>query len=953
MSTITDVSLSAKAVSALEGILRNHRKELKDDLEKLANTASRSGSGIGYGNIPQHSDPKKQKVELDKFIKALGGANKNLTAYERFLKESLRAQRAELVKQIKETEKSTEAVKDNTGAVEDNTDAQTEHTSRVKEAADTTKRFIKGLAEGTLYIKGLEKAVSEFQTSYRLGFKWEPIMDALNGALMGMDPKAMMEFQAQFRRTSGAMADGIDGFNKVVSANQLEMIQYTGSMQAAAQAMGNMYELSHNMGLRLDDVAGSADSLFTQFKKMQAVTSITVDQFVEMNQRMLSNSDIQGKLLRLNQTQRAQYIQGLNQQQLALQMMGLQKEVAEGLIAATEQMSGKKGIDRYQDSVKTAIMLQAGLGMDRESAMRVGMLKNKTHKTEAEATELQKAMLQISEMAAQRKNTGVGIGGVTTSGEVTMDALLEHLGQEDFINAGTQGALQQSAATNGGALLAHQTELAERQIEPLQQIAKYTSAMADMLGAWSGTAAAVLAGAVVATLLNRFKVVEWAVGRIMGGGLGDVGPGGSGPGGSPGGAGGRGGKLMNFLKGNWKGLAGGAAGLGIGVAGNLAAELLLDPNNASVGNRQATQQGQTALSWGATGAGLGAVMGPLGMAAGGAIGGLAGYLYEVNKYSKDFGAQMKDSLAIGSQMLSSEQIKLKAEKDSKLEQIKALEQQGELTSAQHELLKKMRGEVEGINASMGVADIKQQAMGASMASKFIDKMLTDGANISDTGDIANNSAQLQTMLQMAGVKGNVNETLIAKMRDAALNDGVDSSMFNQDYVNMNKAIMAGEDADIPMAWRKYANDAFASTAQGYQREIGLEMASTRGGAAAGGILSTTVTSQQADVAKAAERVKTLEDEITKMKEGGHLSYRDGGRDVLNAKEKELAQAREVLAAQKSAADALTRSASGEAPLYMKWSQEDMKALADTFAASLKSSSRTAAAYPQGMGPLKM
>lgn len=934
----TETTLSPRSITALGELLRAHRKEMREDLDRLATNIGRGSGGAshGYGVRNTGGDLKAQRIEVESLIAALKRNNKALNAYEQYMLGAARKHQAALKIQIAEIDAAARAQNDNTDAVDDNTEAQEKQSKQVSAAVDGTKRFVKGLAEGTLYLKGLKEAVSEFQTSYKLGFKWDPIMDAFQGAMMGMDPKAMMEFQAQFRRTSGAMESGIDGFNKLVSENQFEMSKYTGSLQSAAVAMGSLYELSHNMGLQLSDVAGSASDLFTEFKKMQSVTSITVEQFVEMNQRLLSNNDVQGKLLRLNQQQRAQYIQGLNQQQLSLQMMGLQKEVAEQLIAASESMSGKKGLDRLQDRYKTQIALQSMLGYDSAKASRIGILKNKTNKSAEEGTEYNGYMLEMAKDFAAAKSRGELLGGVTNQGEIYADAIAEALGQNEMFAAGQPGALQTSAKSNGQALSAHQNELTERSNDWLQKIAHTTTVMSDMLGAWSQTAAAVLAGAVVASLLNRTKIVESMVGRIMSGRSG------GGPGGGPGGPGGGMGK-------HWRGLGGGIAGLGIGLAGNLAANTLLDPNNFAAENKGTAQKAQTALSWGATGAGMGMMFGPMGAAIGGAGGALAGYFYEVHQESKNFAGQMDTAFAIGNKMLSGEQQKLLAEKEAKQQQIKALEEQGHLTDQQLVTLKKMRAELTGIDANLGVADIKQQAMGAGVANQFISKMLNNQSNFGDTGDVAGSTSQLQSMIEMAGVKGNVKDQLIANMKTAALNGGLDTNSWG-DFSKIEGAIRSGDDVDIPEAWRKYVDQGFATTAQGFQRDIGMEMASVRGSSAANGTLSEAVAQQQSAVVTAEQKVKTLEEDILKMKDSSmYHDPRSGGRDVVAAKEKELEQAREVLNAQKSAAASLAGSVSGEAPLHFKWRKEDIDALTASFGNEMrKVSGKTApAARPQG------
>ena len=935
MSDITNISPGA--MNAVRNLLREHRSEFREDFENIVNRISKGmgggGHSHGYGVRNTGGDLKAQRDEVQHLINALKRGNKALSAYEQYMLSAARKHRQALNDQIDQMKAAEKAQSQNTEAVADNTDAHRDQSQRIKDATTRTKDFVRGLAEGKLYLDGLNKAVNELKTSYKLGFKWDPIKDAFEGAMMGMDPQAMMEFQAQFRRTSGAMETGIDGFNKVVAQNQFEMMKYTGSLQAAAQAMGNMYELSHNMGLNIDDVSGSANMLFNEFKRMQSVTSITVDQFVEMNQRMLANTDIQSKLLRLNQSQRAQYIQGLNQQQLYLQMMGLQKEVAEQLIAATENMSGKKGLDRLQDKAKTKIFLQSGLGWDAASADRFATLKGKTNKDDVEAAEFQKMVLQVSEQIEKRKTMGLDLDGVTKQGEIFIDSLVENLGQQDVLDAGRAGALQQSAKTTEGALAKQQQELQQRDSDNIQIMGQRLVQISDILQAWSGTAAAVLAGAVALTILNSgavSKAMEKVFEKILGGSAAGAAGGAAGAGGR--GAPGAGGKLGRFFKFSPKGLGAGAI---LGAGGALLAEQLLDPDEAKPENRAAVSRWQGGLSGAAAGAGMGMVLGPWGALAGAAIGGIAGAWSNWNDYQTDANSKLEETMNMSNQIAAAQKTKMEAEKQAIQLQIDSIIQSGKLTEEQKKTVEALSTRISGINANLKVADVKQAVAGNGIASRYLSEFSKQKHDLSDTASFGNTADQLEFMMQTGGIKGSAREMLMQNITAAMGAGGAKTADF-MDLQKVSAAIKNGEDVDIPVSLRKYFETGMANTTTQLQQQLGANMGSIVHEQSAQS-LSDTLTSQRGDYNDAKYEVSKLQTELEELKKNpfNTMDRTGNGRAMIAKKEQELEDAKERLKHAADTARTLMTAANEDGSLAVAFTDSNMKTFARELGIAMK------------------
>lgn len=848
MST-TDITLSAKSLQSLRDLLRHHRDEFRDDMDKMLGRMGHSTGG-SFGGLGPGAGSKPLKKELELMIKTLGRVGQSLSAYEKYMLQSAKDQVKAINEKIKAEEEARKNAEENSDALNENTEELEKHRRQQERNREGLVQFAKGVAEGSIAVAGFRQAVEEMRTSYKLGFNWNPVTDALNGIKMGMDPKEMMEFQATFRRTSNAMSGGIDGFNKVVAQNQSQMLQYTGSLKAAAAAMGNMYELSNSMGLNFKDVGKSADDLFSQFKRMQSATSLTVDQFTDLAKSLLDDQDIRTKLLNLQTQQRSVYVQSLLKQHDLLMAQGMTFDAAKRLVNYVEKASNKDPMERMKQG---ASLLQVAklMGFSNADAQSMRYLFGKRNKSEQEntkfiglMTDLQKRLVSTSNVGMENDATGV------KNSELIINRLLGATGLD--LSAYDDAALQNSAKRDPAAMAQHQVDLAERQASTMQSILAQAVKISDYLGAWSNAAIGVVGAAIFASAMNRKGgMVDGLLDRIFGRGNGP-GPGG-GPGGNPPGGGGAGGWLKS-----WGGRVAGraAGGLGIGAVGMIGAGMI-DPNSFSDPNsRDKAALAKSALNYGSMGAGVGFAMGgPVGAAAGAAVGALGGTVYELVRNANDFDQKAKDMMRANSQIQSAQSLRISAEKDSAQSQIDFLLSQGKLTDANRKQVEELTKKVEDLNKAQTVEETKSQLLNIKSFGDVGREYLKQG--VGSTADIAKTLGGLDNLGMSGGVTANSKAAFAGYI--ASHMDNLSASDRRQ-ALDLTAAVRDGQDVNVPTSLRPLFSDAANSA-------FGDLM--TRGAAVSGAIpatmtkdqISATVASTQTDINNATAELADLKKQL--------------------------------------------------------------------------------------------
>lgn len=870
----------------------------------------------GRGGSRSGGSLKEQNDELTLLIKNLRKSRTTLSAYDKYMLESARKQQKALQEMIKAEEENTKATDDNTDEKKKNTEAVDDNTKAQSVAKENVKDFAKSIVTGTIAIKGFQHLVDEMRTSYKLGMKWDPVSDALNGIKMGMDPKEMMEFQAQFRRTSGALAGGMQQFNNTVADNQTQMVQYTGSMKAAALAMGNMFELSHSMGLNFSDVGNSANDLFSQFKKMNAATSLTIDQFADLTKSLIDDSDIRSKLLTLQTQQRSVYIQSLLKQHDMLQAQGMTFEAAQKFVKFVENSSNKDPLERMKQGAQM-MNVSRMLGFDPKRANRLMMLTNKRDKSAEDNAEYSTLLKDFTEKAHAKMGTGTDVNGIK-QGEIIMRKILSATGID--LQPMDDLALQSSAKRDPASVALQTKELQERSNDWLQKLYKQSTIVADIMGSWTNAAIGVAIGGIALAILNkRGGVVDNLLNRIMGGGGPGGGPG-SGPGGGPGGAGGWRARIAGMLG---RGV-GGMAIMGAGAIGSS----FLDPSKFSDENKQGAGVAQSALQFGSAGAGMGMMMGgPWGAAIGGGIGILAGTAKALYEYSTDYQGQATKIMGMNSTMQTADEARIIAQREAAKQQLEALTAQGDLSVEQRKTVDELTKKVQGLNEQLSKEQQKTQMSMISSLGPAGQALLKGG--VDSTGDLRERAGSLDVLAGQAGLKGtNSLQNWINSAYAQANNQGAS----NGELASLSKfasAAQNGGDMDMPRELKKFFDPAGSDALASLQRMGGSQYQSVLSGMDSQGLSSFVSDS----ITKANDLDKQIADLEQKRIDAARSPtlFDETGMAGLNEAfqiDKQIAEAKAMKENQMRMAQGLEDALNGNRSLSMKFDEDSMAMLAD-------------------------
>lgn len=918
MSTPDVTTLSPKTLTALSDLLRNHRAGFKDDMDRLiskmggstAGGFAGSRAGAGGGSL------KEQHDELTLLIKNLRRSNKTLSAYDKYMLESARKQQKAIQARIKAEEDSTDATDENTDETKRNSDALGDNTRAQSAAKDSIKDFAKGIATGTVAVKGFQHLVDEMRTSYKLGMKWDPVSDALNGIKMGMDPKEMMEFQAQFRRTSGALAGGMQQFNNTVADNQTQMVQYTGSMKAAAQAMGNMFEISHSMGLNFSDVGSSANDLFSQFKRMNAATSLTIDQFADLTKSLIDDSDIRSKLLTLQTQQRSVYVQSLLKQHDILQAQGMTFEAAQKFVKFVENTSNKDPLERMKQGAQM-MNVSRMLGFDPKRAQRLMTLNNKRDKDTKENSEYSALLKDFTERAHAKMGTGTDVNGIK-QGEIIMRKILSATGID--LQPMDDLALQSSAKRDPASVALQTKELQERSNDWLQLIYKQSTIVADVLGSWSNAAIGLAVGGIALALINkRGGAVDSLLDRVMGrsgaGGGGGPGPGGPGPG--PAGGRWRARAATAFGR-----VGAGAAIMGAGAVGSS----FLDPSKFSEENKQSAGVAQSALQWGTAGAGLGAMGGPLGAAIGGGLGVMLGVAKSLYEYSNDYQGQATKIMNMNTAMQSADSARIIAQREAAKQQLEALNAQGDLSIEQKRTVDELTKKVQGLNEQLSVEQKKTQ-MSMIGALGPAGQALLKG-DVDSAGELRERATSLDVLAGQAGLSGtNSLQNWVNSAYAQASNQGAS----NDELAKLSKfagAVQSGGDMDMPRELKKYFDPAGGDALASLQRMGGSQYQSILGGMDSQG-LSSFVNDSISKVTEMDQKIADLEQQRDNAIKSPSI-WDETGLTGLNEAfqiDKQIAEAKAMKENQIKMAQGLEDALNGNRSLQTSFDKDSLEALA--------------------------
>lgn len=605
----TQISFTGEAVAQLDRMFAAHSKELRE----LAANMARQAGGMGSTGMPGIRQPggsgkeglNDAATELKSFIAVLKDAKGKLSATEKYRLLAAQRELTATEEKIKAIKEETDADRENAKAARDAADAQAKHADNVKNTSKELHNFAEKVVSGSLQFTAMSRAINEFSQAYKQGFNWNALGDSVKAAIdMGMSPKDMMDFQKRFRRVSNTFEGGIDEFNTTIAGSNKEWLHFTGSLKDAAVAQAEFADLALSMGVGSKDIKNAVGGMFQEFKKLQAATSMTAEEFVATQKSLLAEKIVRDKIIGLQGRERTNYMLKLTDTAYMFQTLGMQKEAAESLVKALENQANKGFVGRVKEGAQA--QAAAGLfGMGGQDGANIRNLMQKRNRTKDEDDQLTSLAAKFAENfhAAQNK------GGFE---EARADAIRAQLGGgvDTLLELGDARAQASGAGASTVAIQKQQDDINKRDTEFYGTIKENIVKIANIMDGWSQSAFAALLAAALAKY--GFNAISRLTGRIMPGPGGGPPPPGGGPPVPPG-------------PGTWGKIA---AGMGtmmktgaiaavVGVAASAAVATLTDD--------QKTQNiANAAITGAAMGATIGSVIPVVGTAFGAAIGGTAG-----------------------------------------------------------------------------------------------------------------------------------------------------------------------------------------------------------------------------------------------------------------------------------------------------------------------------------------
>lgn len=766
MATPTSITFDRAALDQLRAVFSTHRNEMSE----IARNMSRQLNGMGGMGMPvgagvrQGASLEDSAAELKKFIFLLKRGNQTLSATEKYQLGAARRQLKATNDAIDAVEAERKAREENREELEDGAEEQRRNTKEVSESTRRLANFAEKVVSGTLSFNVLTKAAEEFSQAYRQGFNWNALSDTVNAALkMGMSPKDMMDFQKRFRRVSNTLQGGIKEFNDTVGASTFEWMHYTGSLKEAAIAQGEFSDLALSMGIGAKDMKTAVGGMFGEFKKLQAATSMTAEEFIATQKSLLAEKSVRDKLIGLQGKERINYMNKLTDTAYMFQTLGLQKEAAEGMVKLLEAQSAKTGLTRLREGAQ----LQAAAGalqMDPAIGNELNRLYNKKNRSQDEDERLANLASTMSKEMERRRQ----MGGVN---EYFVDALAERLPSlNELKELGAARALSEGAEAKQTAIMQQQLDIQERDSGIYSAIKENLVKYLNIFDGWSQSMLAALAGFVAGKLAMRSGMDLAGLGR---------GAAGAGGGGAPG------------ALGSWKGGAGMMKGGLIGmIAGGVGAYLIEngmeDGKDKDIAN--------TALAGASLGTTVGGFFGPIGMLLGAAVGGAAGGLVGIIANQKTMDQNLDDQKKKLIDQTNLDERRYQMAREQYQKEINQLTEKGKLSDQEQarvdELKKRMADNDKDHAASQNKASVNElgyqlnkQAMAKdwmAQAAKDIQKggMIFD----SDADDVNATLSQYRGKLSAAGLKtsdAEVQAQFYAALKDIASKS--DSATANQSF----------------------------------------------------------------------------------------------------------------------------------------------------------------------------
>ncbi len=280
----------------------------------------------------------------------------------------------------------------------------------------------------------------------------------VQAALAGMSSEELIKLQNQNIQALHSSGTSFDEFNKTLDKSASDLLMWTGNLAEGAKLQASSFNTFRTLSANQAEYAGFQENQVDLFKKMNRTLGVTAEQFTQMNEDLLNNSNVQAEMYKVSSAQRINLIKGMQLQVQQLALDGLTVEQSKKLVESLAEITGGKAKERYTDAAKIQGVLGA-LGLGKEG-QRAGEIIRKGQRASPEEL---KELAQIQADAQRQVSSKYANGGPAM--EFQLDALTDVIGK--FLGPNSPGA---AVATSQGKQQDEQTAEAKAQTTALDAL---------------------------------------------------------------------------------------------------------------------------------------------------------------------------------------------------------------------------------------------------------------------------------------------------------------------------------------------------------------------------------------------------------------------------------------------------------------------------------------------------
>lgn len=256
-----------------------------------------------------------------------------------------------------------------------------------------------------LLSSGASGLLKEFHALRTSGFQYDVITISKNALAMGVSLEALTKIIDASK--SEVNNFGLEGFIKTLKDSQNGLMALGMTTDEANKFAANAVISARNAGISAGGPGDSAQLINQQketYAAMRATTSITTDQFQQMNDRLINSNDTQEVMAQMDETRKRQYQASILLEERRMTIYQLSADQQEKILNTLNNANRGTFVNRAQAGAKfNAFLSSLGMGAQGARAQQLKM-KGDQRLTPEERAELNTINIE----ASKRLNAALG-----------------------------------------------------------------------------------------------------------------------------------------------------------------------------------------------------------------------------------------------------------------------------------------------------------------------------------------------------------------------------------------------------------------------------------------------------------------------------------------------------------------------------------------------------------------